>query len=183
MKKITIIAFSFVFILIGCKNSSVDVTSLSDNDSINKNTVASEENVPVKEGDKICNWIDDSDIVIKLDLPEEYAHYDDATIFPSYEVGFMFKSSHGEIASSRRLARKNCDYRVGFSKDDFTNINSNPNYPLIIYAQKDSSTDFSYDSEPIKITLKDGLPEQGDEFVVKINGKTPSFRHYDEVFK
>jgi len=178
MKKTISLIFLLAFIITGCNKGTTNSTSVIDNDN-NKQAI----NKETSSNNKICSWIDDSDVVIKLDLPEEYAHYNDANIYPSYEVGLMFRSSYGDIASSRRLARKGCDYRVGFSKEDFADINSNPNYPLVILALKDSSTDFSYDSEPIKLTFKDGLPEQGNEFVLKITGEVPSFGHYDGIFK
>ncbi len=137
-----------------------------------------------KKSNKLCDWIDKSDIVIKLKLPEKYGYYKDNTKSPSYETGLMFKSSYGDIASSRRLARKACDYRVGFSKKDFENINYNPNYPFIIISYKNSSTDFTYNEEPIKITLnKDGLPNEGKEFILNVSGETPSFKHYQNIFK
>ena len=156
----------------------------------NKNTgkisdIKNEETKTVsKTKNKLCDWIDKSDIIIKLNLPEKYGYYKDDKKSPSYETGLMFKSSYGDIASSRRLARKACDYRVGFSKKDFKNINYNPNYPFVIISHRDSSTDFTYDKEPIKLTLnKDNLPNEGKEFILNVNGETSSFKHYQKIFK
>jgi hypothetical protein len=195
MKKNTAIIFVLAIVLAGCKNSTFKSSSLMnddnpnnsvstlDTDQIDNTQTASEEKKPNNSSDKLCGWIDDSDVIIKLDLPEEYAYYNDENISQSYETGFMFKSSYGDVASSRRLARKGCDYRVGFSKEDFADMNINPNYPLVILIKNGPSIDLSYDGEPLKITLKDDLPEQGNEFIVKINGETQSFGHYDEIYK
>lgn len=183
MKKIIGSTLFLALALTGCKNASTNLETSMNNESISNEAVALEEENQVEGNNKACAWIDNSDVVIKLDLPEEYANYNDKNILPSYETGFMIKSSYGDIASIRPLAIKGCDYRVGFSKEDFAAMNLNPNYPLVILAKKDYKTDFTYDNEPMKITLKDGLPEQGNEFIIKITGERPSFGHYDAVFE
>ncbi len=54
--------------------------------------------------DKLCGWIDESDIVIKVNFAEGVVKD------TSYEVGFYFSP----ILSTMRLARSGCDYRTGF---------------------------------------------------------------------
>ncbi len=135
-----------------------------------------------EKSNKICAWIEKSDIIIKLDLPEKY------TGAASYEVGFLFKSSYGDQARFVRLARKNCDYRVGFSKKDFINLNMAPNSPFAIVAEKNSSTHFSYANWPINIsfdkngTITKGMPENGKTIVIKVNGVVDAFQQYKELF-
>jgi len=185
-----LIAFAVIAVivigLVWASNSTDEViennsqSSVTDESSKEQTSTSSEE----KTESTICQKIDDSDVVVQLNLPEEYAHYKDANIFPSYETGFMFKSSYGDVASSRRLAKKDCNYRVGFNKDDFDQLNLNPNYPLVVFAYKDASNDFTYQNEPLKISIgANGLPEQGSEFILKVTGVTQSFGHFDTIFE
>lgn len=195
MKKGILLVFILgaILILSGCTEQTTEVTT-SESEETNNNTnpvmvnentnTVTEETNTNKETDKACAWIDASDVVIELDLPEEYAHYNDETIFPSYEVGFLFKGSYGDTVRSVRLAQKGCDYRVGFSQADFAGLNMTPNYPLVVYGESGTSKDFTYENEPIKITLgEDNLPTQGSLFTLKVTGETNSYNHFDAIFK
>jgi len=134
-----------------------------------------------KRPNKMCAGIEASDLVITLDLPEKYAHYNDRTIFPSYEVGFMFKSAHGDIAENVKKARKQCEYKVGFSKQELNNIHGRF-FPII---RKGSKTFLTYENDPMMISLQDnGLPEQGKTITLKITGETTDgFNRYVKLLK
>jgi len=129
----------------------------------------------------MCDSIESSDVVISLDLPEKYAHYNNRTIFPSYEVGFMFKSAHGDIAESIKKARKQCEYKVGFSKQELNNLHGRF-FPII---RKDAKTFLTYENDPIMISLQDnGLPEQGKTIILKITGETTNgFNRYVKLLQ
>jgi hypothetical protein len=58
--------------------------------------------------DKLCGWIDKSDMVIELSFA------DGVEKDSSYETGFYLSP----IYSTMRLARAGCDYRVGFSFEE-----------------------------------------------------------------
>ncbi len=61
--------------------------------------------------EKLCGWVDKSDIIIELSFADGLA------LDTSYETGFYFSP----IMSTMRLARKDCDYRVGFSYEEMKN--------------------------------------------------------------
>jgi len=136
---------------------------------------------PAKRPNKMCGSIESSDVVITLDLPEKYARYNDRTVFPSYEVGFMFKSAHGDIAESVKMARKQCAYKVGFSKEELNNIHGRF-FPII---RKDANTFLTYQGDPMMISLQEnGLPEQGKTVVLKVTGETTDgFNRYVKLLQ
>ena len=61
--------------------------------------------------DKLCGWIDKSDIIVKVIVPEG------VKADTSYEAGFYFSP----IYSTMRIARSGCDYRVGFMFSELEN--------------------------------------------------------------
>jgi hypothetical protein len=61
--------------------------------------------------DKLCGWIDKSDIIVKVIVPEGIKAE------TSYEAGFYFSP----IYSTMRIARSGCDYRVGFMYSELEN--------------------------------------------------------------
>ncbi len=64
---------------------------------------------PEEQKKKLCGWIDESDIIIKLNFA------DGVVKDTSYETGFYFSP----IYSHMKLARGGCDYRVGFKFSEF----------------------------------------------------------------
>lgn len=63
---------------------------------------------PVAQKEKLCGSIDKSDIIIELSFAEGI------TLDSSYETGFYYTP----IYSNMKLARRDCDYRVGFSFEE-----------------------------------------------------------------
>lgn len=68
-----------------------------------------QETVEEETSNKICEWVDNSDIIIKVNIPEGIEKES------SYEAGFYFNP----IVSTMRLARQECEYRTGFSFTEF----------------------------------------------------------------
>ncbi len=112
---VVVIAFVSVFIISRMQNNpkeskesegTVTPTSAVNQEQptlINTPTVE-----PTKAENKLCDWVDKSDIIIKVKFTEGVVK-DGA-----YETGFYFDS----ITSTMRLARKDCDYRTGFSFEE-----------------------------------------------------------------
>jgi len=67
--------------------------------------------VQPSQENKLCSWVDDSDIVIKLNFAEGVVKD------TAYEAGFYYST----IGSDMRLARSACDYRTGFSYSEMKN--------------------------------------------------------------
>lgn len=61
--------------------------------------------VEEKSSNEICKWVDNSDIIVKVNFTEGVVKES------SYEAGFYFSP----IISTMRVAREACDYRTGFS--------------------------------------------------------------------
>ena len=162
-----------------------DQTTVKEESEQNQNQNQTQKQVqnsqPAKRPNKMCDNINKSDVIITLDLPEKYAHYNDRTIFPSYEVGFMFKSAHGDIAESVKKARKQCEYKVGFSKQELNNLHGRF-FPII---RKDAKTFLTYQGDPMMISLQEnGLPEQGKVITLKITGETADgFNRYVKLLQ
>lgn len=115
--------YPFIFVLImtalsGCGNKAEKQTEINKNNTQSQNIVA-EKTEEINEAkvnqasdeDKLCGWIDKSDIVVKLNFAEG------VTKDTSYEAGFYFSP----IISTMRLARQACDYRTGFNFSEFKN--------------------------------------------------------------
>lgn len=109
---IVVVAFVGVFIFLKTQspkefkdNISEDVKPSIIDEQTNPTSIETPEIEPTKEENKLCDWVDKSDIIIKVNFAEGVEKD------TSYETGFYFDS----ITSSMRLARKGCDYRTGFS--------------------------------------------------------------------
>ncbi|MFA5360238.1 MAG: hypothetical protein WC349_04760 [Patescibacteria group bacterium] len=76
----------------------------------NKSSETKTIETPAQE-DKLCGWIDKSDIIIKVNVPEGIAKD------TSYEAGFYFSPTF----FTARLARQACGYRTGFSYAELKN--------------------------------------------------------------
>lgn len=182
MKKLTSLILISVFLLAGCKSAPNNTEQASTENNAQNKEINTKEEAPTEKTNKMCDWVDESDVIIQLILPEEYANA------ISYEAGFLFESSYGDNARLMRLARKNCDYRVGFSKEDFLNINMSANSPFVIAAENDVSSHFSYEGWPINInfdengTITDGMPEEGKTIIIKVTGTENAYQQYKEIF-
>ena len=89
-----LVALFFIF-----KSPSAKTKVIKNKSSETKNIEAS------AQEDKLCGWIDKSDIIIKVNVPEGI------TKDTSYEAGFYFSPTY----FTARLARQACGYRTGFS--------------------------------------------------------------------
>lgn len=118
-----------------------------------------------------CQWLQGQDILIQLALPAKYAEG-----YSSYEVGFLCKSRTGEVFRQVRLARKQCNYTVGFSREEFSQCYD----PIIIYAEKNSRIDFTCEGDLIRL-VRDNPPPAGMVYTLYVNGETPSGTHYNMV--
>ncbi|MFA6525083.1 MAG: hypothetical protein WCT33_02295 [Patescibacteria group bacterium] len=99
------------FFALGCTKK----TEQTQNQDINTNTVSTQnQNIntnTAKTENKLCDWIDESDIIIKINFA------DGVVKDTSYEAGFYYSA----IGSTMRLARSGCDYRTGFSYEELKN--------------------------------------------------------------
>lgn len=66
---------------------------------------------PIAQKEKLCGWIDKSDIIIELSFA------DGVQKDTSYETGFYYSP----IMSNMKLARRDCDYRTGFNFSEMKN--------------------------------------------------------------
>jgi outer membrane murein-binding lipoprotein Lpp len=114
MLKKSLSIFSVVFaafFMAGCTKDTAPVQ----NQNINTNSVSAQnENIntnTAKVENKLCDWIDESDIIIKINFAEGVVKD------TSYEAGFYYST----IGSTMRLARSGCDYRTGFSYEELKN--------------------------------------------------------------
>ena len=95
-------------------------------------------------------------------MPEEYKDKS------SYEVGFLHLDNiYNDVHHTARLARVDCDYRVGFNKEDFINFWG----IQIPYSKAGLGFYFTYEGQPLQMILKDGLPDYDGELVLKVTGK------------
>lgn len=114
---------------------------------------------PVEEeketSNKICEWVDNSDIIIKVNIPEGIEKEN------SYEAGFYFNP----IVSTMRLARKECDYRTGFS---FAELKGKKAADVGVRNYSDSTRRVLV-GEPIDVTFdSNGVPNIGPNIEVTI---------------
>jgi hypothetical protein len=106
-----------VMVLGGCSKKTVEQptenTSPKTEETASKPAVGEMYLGQQTQGDnsKLCGWIDESDIIIKLNFA------DGVVKDTSYETGFYFSP----IYSTMRLARSGCDYRVGFKFSELKN--------------------------------------------------------------
>jgi len=112
MKKTTLIIFILILVallIIGFSLTKKSKTVVNNEPEIIK-TITPIAPSPTPEN-KLCGWVDNSDIIIKLNFA------DGVIKDSSYETGFYYSS----IGSDMRLARSACDYRTGFSYSEMKN--------------------------------------------------------------
>ncbi|KKP69397.1 hypothetical protein A2X44_04570 [candidate division CPR3 bacterium GWF2_35_18] len=108
-----------------------------------------------KEANSLCDWVDESDIIIKLTFA------DGVTKDTSYEAGFAFDS----ITRTARLARSACDYRTGFSYAELKNKGS---VQVAVWGYSDSRRR-QLKSEPVTVFLdSQGKPNIGSTIEVEV---------------
>jgi len=109
-KKIYLILFLLFFI---CLVSGCAKKETQNNDAKNSNNemYLGQQTSGAEQREKLCGWVDRSDIIIKVNFAEGVAKD------TSYETGFYFSP----IYSIMKLARAGCDYRVGFNFSEFKN--------------------------------------------------------------
>jgi len=180
MKKILIgvsLAIIALFLFLNVNSKETDEINKISKVDIDAQTKAQEETIAssIKVNDKSldsttqnnkdkpwCDWIDESEIVIRLDLPEKYKDKS------SYKVGFLHLDNiYNDVHHTARLAREGCDYRVGFNKDDFINFWG----IQIPYSEAGLGFYFTYEGQPLQMNLKEGLPDYDGELVLKVTGK------------
>jgi hypothetical protein len=130
------------------QNQNTNTSTVSaQNENINTNTA--------KVENKLCDWVDESDIIIKVNFA------DGVVKDTSYEAGFYYS----EIGSTMRLARSACDYRTGFSYEELKNAG-------VVQVGVRGYTDSNrrqIANEPISINFDaDGKPDIGSYIEVTI---------------
>ncbi|NMC51163.1 hypothetical protein GYA54_00340 [Candidatus Kuenenbacteria bacterium] len=113
-KFLTVLLLAVVFLTGGCTQK--EPAAPADSVGLNNNQPAEEmylgqKTDPAAQKEKLCGAIDKADIVIELKFAEGVEKD------TSYETGFYFSA----IYSWMKLARDVCDYRVGFSFEEFKN--------------------------------------------------------------
>ncbi|KKR06463.1 MAG: hypothetical protein UT34_C0001G0504 [candidate division WS6 bacterium GW2011_GWF2_39_15] len=113
------------------------------------------EPIQEKPVNKLCDWVDDSDIIIKINFAEGVEKEN------SYEAGFYFSP----IISTMRVARKECDYRTGFS---FTELKGKTAADVGVRNYSDN-TRRKLIGEPIDVNFdSNGVPNIGTSIEVTI---------------
>ncbi|MFA6272056.1 MAG: hypothetical protein WC693_03010 [Patescibacteria group bacterium] len=144
------------FFAFGCTKK----TEQPQNQNTNTNTVSAQnQNVNTnitKTENKLCDWIDESDIIIKINFA------DGVVKDTSYEAGFYYSS----IGSTMRLARSGCDYRTGFSYEELKNAGA---VQVGVRGYTDSNRR-QIVGEPISVVLDaNGKPDIGSYIEVTIS--------------
>lgn len=112
---------------------------------------------PVKEEspNKVCEWLNNPDIFIKVNIPEGIEKEN------TYEVGFYFNPA----ISNMRLARKECDYVTGFT---FAELKGKKAADVGVRNYSDSVRRVLV-GEPIDVTFdSNGVPSIGTNIEVTI---------------
>lgn len=94
---------------------------------------------PDDEKNKLCGWVDESDIIIKLNFAEG------VNKDTSYETGFAFST----INRTARLARSGCDYRTGFK---FSELKGKGVVQIAVWGYTDNKRRMLL-NEPINVTF------------------------------
>jgi len=146
--KVGIVLFLVIGIIIATilySSSQDPVQNISQQDEIVQTT---QEPVEQKPSNQICEWVDNSDIIVKVNFTESIVKES------SYEAGFYFNS----ILSTMRIAREECDYRTGFS---FTELKGKGAADVGVRNYSDSVRR-ELVGEPIDITFdSNGVPDIG----------------------
>lgn len=163
MKKFGILVFALVFvalILVGLTLIKGNGKSGSESKiaktapPIAKTEFQNQTPVPSPEN-KLCDWVDKSDIIIELSFAEG------VTKDSSYEAGFYYSA----IGSTMRLARTACNYRTGFSYSEMKNKGS---VQVGVRGYTDSNRR-QLENEPINVIFdEDGKPSLPSPIRVKV---------------
>lgn len=113
-----------------------------------------------KKEDKLCGWIDESDVIIQVKLP------DDTKGPTSYIAGFLHSIDGSATARANlsRIARRQCDYRVGFTVDELKEITGAEVY----VAGFDDDERKKLENEPVNVTFTEGTPDGGSVIMVNV---------------
>jgi hypothetical protein len=173
MKKISIFVSVLIlctFALAGCgkvnntakkkpdeKQAAVPKEQLAD-ESVKQPATASSSGTQAADLDskkKLCGWIDESDVIIKVNIPEGI------TKDSSYEAGFYLS----QIKSNMRVARAACDYRTGFKFSELKNLGA---VQMGVRGYSDNRRR-QLENEPISVVFdNDGKPSIGTNIEVTI---------------
>ena len=117
----------------------------------------------VNETNKMCDWIDKSEVIVKLNFAPEIVTKD-----TSYELGFVYSKPDKPQLELKlaRVARSQCDYRVGFNKSDFNNI-AHANLAAWTY---NGTVRQTLKGDPILVNFIDNLPNLGKQIEVETIG-------------
>lgn len=108
-----------------------------------------------KKENKLCDWIDESDVIIKLNFVPGVVKD------TSYEAGFYFSP----IYFNGRLARKDCDYRTGLN---FEELKGKGAVQVGVRGYTDSRRR-QLENEPISVVLDaEGKPDVGTYIEVMV---------------
>ncbi|MFA6250427.1 MAG: hypothetical protein WC686_02860 [Candidatus Shapirobacteria bacterium] len=163
MKKAGVIIFALIIgiLAIAWLSSSQRKTVVNNKPEIAKTAIPTglpspkEENPQPSPENKLCSWVDNSDIIIKLTFA------DGVTKDTSYEVGFYYSS----IGSDMRLARSACDYRTGFAYSEMKNKGT---VQVGVRGYSDSNRR-QLENEPINVVFdENGNPSLQSPIVVKV---------------
>ncbi len=157
MKKwfLRIISLSFMaLILTGCGQAAKQAESPDNPQAASPSGQQAETSAP-KAGNKLCDWVDASDVIIKVSFAEGVARD------TSYEAGFYYSG----IKSNMRVARSGCDYRTGFSYDELKNLGA---VEVGVRGYTDSRRR-QIVGEPMSVVLgADGVPSIGSYIEVTV---------------
>ena len=147
----------FALLLSGCTSDSATNTTGAGN-TTNQAVATANENTNAGEAsdrDKMCSWVDDSDVIITLNFA------DGVEKDGSYEAGFYLS----EINLFARLARKECDYRTGFSYEELKGKGA---VQMGVRGYTDSNRR-QLANEPISVVIgADGHPDIGSAIEVMV---------------
>jgi hypothetical protein len=109
--------------------------------------------------DKLCGWVDKSDVIIKVNIP------DGIKKDTSYEAGFVYRTGANSIEQRiARLARSACDYRTGFARSELTKLTE---ARVGVWGYTDS-VERQIKKQPMIVNFLDGLPKEGNLISVEI---------------
>ncbi len=116
IKELVVVLVISILGLSGCIKKNASPTTSTVNKPTTTNIPTTEiylgqQTDQVEKKEKLCGWIDKSDIIIELSFA------DGVNKDTSYETGFYYSP----IMSNMRLARNGCDYRTGFSFEEMKN--------------------------------------------------------------
>ncbi|MFA6602571.1 MAG: hypothetical protein WCT01_02085 [Candidatus Shapirobacteria bacterium] len=145
-------------ILGGCGTEKTIVDNKVANPT-NKPTTVIETVVPSVRENKMCSWIDSSEVILKLKFEEGVVKD------TSYETGFIYKKGPNMVEMKlARLARDQCDYRVGYNKSDFEGIKG----ATIGVWTFNGTIQQKIKGAPITVQFIDGMPDFGKNLEVEV---------------